>query len=90
MRAGWVRTCRRSDIEAFGQIQRGEFVRFVGTLEVPENVRMPYIGASLGQLAGIAHAFGEQLDGADEMNGQIEALKRLLQPDGLPIAAKER
>lgn len=78
------------DAKAFGQIERGEFVRFEGTLEVPELVRMTYLGASVGRLAGIAQAFGQQLDGADEILSQIEALKRLVELDGFPIIAQER
>ncbi len=78
------------DTEAFSQVRRGEFIRFEGVLKVPEVVRMAFVGAAVGQLVGIAEAFGESLDGADAMVTQAEALQRLVRLDGFPIIAQER
>lgn len=78
------------DTAAFAQVERGEFVHFEGTLEVPEIVRMAFIGASLGQLADLARAFGQEFEDADSVLSQAEALARLVEIDGFPIVAQER
>lgn len=78
------------DTDAFAQVERGEFVRFEGTLEVPEIVRMAFIAASLGQLADLARAFGQELDDAETLVSQAAALARLVEIDGFPIVAQER
>lgn len=78
------------DTDAFAQVERGEFVRFEGTLEVPETVRMAFIGAALGQLADLARVFGQKIEEADTVVNQVEALVRLVEIDGFPIVAQER
>ena len=78
------------DLDAFSQVERGEFVRFEGTLEVPEIVRMAFLSASLGQLVDVARAFGQELEGVDTLRTQADALTRLVEIDGFPIVAQER
>jgi hypothetical protein len=78
------------DTDAFAQVERGEFVRFEGTLEVPEVVRMAFIAASLGQLAELVRSLGQELEDADTVLSQAEALTRLIEIDGFPIVAQER
>lgn len=78
------------DTDAFAEVERGEFVRFEGTLEVPEIVRMAFVGAALGRLADLARAFGQEIQEADTIVSQVEALTRLIEIDGFPIVAQER
>lgn len=78
------------DTAAFAEVERGELVRFEGTLEVPEIVRMAFVGASLDELADLARAFGQEFEDADSVLSQAKALARLVEIDGFPIVAQER